>query len=64
MFSKGVHKYLMGTVSTQNCAKEVAAFCWLDTNRRHFITSVGNTGEVSTKTRVRWRKHDGGGCPT
>ena len=58
MFSKGDHVSLQSSLGSGEGKKNLAALCWLDRNRRHFVSTAGRLDVLSTQERVRWRQHN------
>ena len=62
LFEKGSYKKLISLRLSSGEQKDIAAVCWLDRTRRHFLSTVGSTSRTVLQERVRWRQFTDGAC--
>lgn len=63
LFEKGSYKKLISNLRLSSGEqKDIAAVCWLDRTRRHFVSTVGSTSRTVLQERVRWRQFTDGAC--
>lgn len=64
LFQKGDWMTLHSNERINGEKRDIAAICWTDRHRRHFVTTVGDVAGHVTTPRYRWKQFTGVACPT
>lgn len=64
MYNKGEWITLFSSEEKDGETYDIAAVCWCDRHRRHFVATTGNVKESVTPERRRWKQFPDGACPT